>query len=79
VNENPDIALPSNLDVEVMVDVEYVQDSNLPIEVPTPAEPFKDSGPSTPWTEVVRKGKNRNKTRSRNDKISSNDRRCLEY
>jgi hypothetical protein len=61
VGENPDIVLPSNLDVD-MVSVESVQESTLHRESSTPTETFKVSDLSTPWTEVVRKGKSRNKS-----------------
>jgi hypothetical protein len=40
---------------------------------------LKEPDISTLWTEVDRSGRNRNKTRSINDKNNSNDRCCLEY
>jgi hypothetical protein len=44
----------------------------------THRDSLKEHDTSTPWTEVVRRG-NRNKTRSRNDIISSHNMCVLEY
>jgi hypothetical protein len=48
------------------------------MHVITPEFSVKENGNLT-WTEVVRRVKDRNKYRSRSDKINANDRCILEY
>jgi hypothetical protein len=69
VGDNPDMLLPSNLDIEV------VKTPELEVGEQNPSESIKDSTPSPKWTEVVKRGK----IRSRSNKVSSDERRILEY
>jgi hypothetical protein len=48
-------------------------------DLTTPTGSIKEPDTSAPWTEVVRRGRNRSKTVSVHDKIHQNDRCCLEY
>jgi hypothetical protein len=54
------------------------ENSLLNMHVITPEFSVKENGNLT-WTEVVRRVKDRNKYRSRSDKINANDRCILEY
>jgi hypothetical protein len=47
--------------------------------VETPAGTLEDSKAFPLWTEVVRRGRYKKKSRSKRDKINSNDRCSLEY
>jgi hypothetical protein len=94
-DENPDILLPTNLDVNYYLTTTHIADRNGQIECLRQGNSFKesrnDTEPGTPagpvdnpetsplWIEVVMRGKNRTKTRSRIDKITLDDRRFLEY
>jgi hypothetical protein len=69
VGDNPDMLLPSNLDIEV------VKTPELEVGEQNPSESIKDSTPSPQWTEVVKRGK----IRSRSNKVSSDERRIWEY
>jgi hypothetical protein len=79
-DENPYMILPVNLDFELdvkeNVNTEAVSNS---VDCTTPTRSFKEPDTSGLWTEVVRNGRNRNKTKSVNDKINSIDRCCLKY
>jgi hypothetical protein len=79
VNENPDIILFVNLDIALDVLVEPFKDPTTPENMTTHVGSLKELDISTLWTEVDMSGRNRNKTRSINDKNNSNDRCCLEY
>jgi hypothetical protein len=76
ISANPDVILPVNLDT---IPVHGTSDNSLQImPVITPEFSIKGNENLT-WTEVVRRGKDRNKYRSRSDKINANDRCILEY
>jgi hypothetical protein len=76
ISANPDVILPVNLDTIL---VHGTSDNSLQImPVITPEFSIKGNENLT-WTEVVRRGKDRNKYRSRSDKINANDRCILEY
>jgi hypothetical protein len=69
-----------NLDFEV--EIQYAltpYDIDSPEKVSTPTDAGIESDTSSLWTEVVRNGRNRNKTKNANDKIHSNERCGLEY
>jgi hypothetical protein len=67
--------LPVNIYIKFdgKVAISLETDSNIPGLI-TPTESLKDPGTSVPWTEVVRRGRCRIKTKSNNDKINPNDR-----
>jgi hypothetical protein len=74
IEENPDILLPINLDLESIQ--KYDLNNDVDNGLQNTAEPsLKDDVSSPLWYEVVRKGK----TRSKSDKIKSNDMHLLEY
>jgi hypothetical protein len=65
--------LPTNLDLDIGMVSNLVNGSDITPN--TPADTIKVSEPSPSWTEVVRKGKTRNKS----SKIDKYDMRVLEY
>jgi hypothetical protein len=73
--ENPEVLLPSNIDVENGNAEVLVNEAELEEIVQTTKGPIKEPENSPSWTEVVRRGK----TRSMSNKMCSNDRRILEY
>jgi hypothetical protein len=77
VGENPEVLLPTSIDL----DIEVVRDPLKGQERPNISSPnsMKETNTADLWTEVVRKGRNRAKTKSRSDKIGGNDRCILEY
>jgi hypothetical protein len=76
ISANPDVILPVNLDTIL---VHGTSDNSLQI-MPAITPEFSIKGnENLTWTEVVRRGKDRNKYRSRSDKINANDRCILEY
>jgi hypothetical protein len=77
VGENPEVLLPTSIDL----DIEVVRDPLKGQERPNISSPnsMKETNTADLWTEVVRKGRNRAKTKSRSDKIGVNDRCILEY
>jgi hypothetical protein len=80
VIENPDMLLPMNLDFEVEIqDALTPFDIDSPEKVSTPTDAGIEPDTSALWTEVVRKGRKRNKTKNANNKIHSNERCGLEY
>jgi hypothetical protein len=79
VSENPETNLPSNLDVEMLLD-----GSSTPVEGSiarethvTPEASLKEPDSSELWTEVVKRGRYKNKNRSKQNKIDSYDRSIL--
>jgi hypothetical protein len=80
VDENPDMLLPANLDVELEMQEGFKPNVSEDIENNhTPTGSIKEPDTSVLWTEVVMKGRNRNKIKGVNEKIHPNDRCCLEY
>jgi hypothetical protein len=79
VGANPETLLPDNLDDDCIV-------STVPLEgivaqefVSTPEVSIKEPDTSELWTEVVKRGRKKNKTRSTYVKIGHDDRSLLEY
>jgi hypothetical protein len=95
VGENPEILLPTNLDLQAHMDNHEVENNDSQVDdlrhngslkeniidnaVETPVGTLEDPKTSPLWAEVVRKGRYKKKSRSRRDKINSNDRCFLEY
>jgi hypothetical protein len=78
VEENSDILLPTDIDLQDSLGGESLKDSEgLTIQT-TPEGSIKELE-TLLWTEVDRKGKNRNKTKSRNVETQPNERGLLEY
>jgi hypothetical protein len=78
VATNPEVVLPANLDLDVCK-------ANIPVSIDdsivgsnetTPKGPLKELDSLT-WTEVVKRGKYRNKSRSRSNIITDHDRCTL--
>jgi hypothetical protein len=76
VEQNPEVLLPDNLEVNVVDCGEPVELSRH-VKHETPERSFEDQATAQAWTEVVKKG--RNKTRSKSEKINTHDRHILEY
>jgi hypothetical protein len=77
--DNIEVILPVNMEVDNEITSDSIKEVEVHVEDLTPKDSLKESNTSLLWTEVVRRDKNKNKTKSRNDKIKSNDRCCLEY
>jgi hypothetical protein len=77
--DNIEVILPVNMEVDNEITSGSIKEVEVHVEDLTPKDSLKESNNSLLWTKVVRRGKNKNKTKSRNDKIKSNDRCCLEY
>jgi hypothetical protein len=77
--DNIEVILPVNMEVDNEITSDSIKEVVVHVEDLTPKDSLKESNTSLLWTEVVRRDKNKNKTKSRNDKIKSNDRCCLEY
>jgi hypothetical protein len=84
--QNPDVLLPVNLDVELNVEgstldglfpVSQSSMLNTQTDMQSPVEPLEDSTTSPMWTEVVRRGES--KTRSRLNNNICDERCLLEY
>jgi hypothetical protein len=76
VGNNPEVCLPSNLDVAI----EHVPQVEVEIEsICTPTSSFKESDNPVPWTEVVRRGRNKSKTRNNIENVCTHERCILEY
>jgi hypothetical protein len=91
----PEVLLPTDLDVNhdlrdnfVAGEGNIVEEGNqgapsryimVEKECETPVGSLKDLETSPSWSEVVRRGKHRIKTKSRSDKITINDRCLLGY
>jgi hypothetical protein len=58
VEDNPDVLLPTNLDIEIGLQDSCEHEDSLNLEKLTTATRH-----SALWTEVVRRGRNRNKTK----------------
>jgi hypothetical protein len=81
VEQNPDMLLPTNLEVDICID-EYgsrVQSDvlNTQTDLQTPIGSLEDPSSSPLWTEVVRRGKS--KTKSRIENKGCDERHILEY
>jgi hypothetical protein len=76
---NPEVLLPTDLDFKNTMEPDSMKEAASSNEVLTPSCSMKE--PDTPilWTEVVRKGKHKTKTRSRNNNLGENDRCLLKY
>jgi hypothetical protein len=79
VSENPDVNLPASLD-------SVFENLNEPFKglsdqdsVTTLETSIKEFEYAIPWTEVVRRGVKRIKSKSMSNKINSHDRCILEY
>jgi hypothetical protein len=77
--DNIEVILPVNMEVDNEITSDSIKEVVVHVEDLTPKDSLKESNTSLLWTEVVRRDKNKNKTKGRNDKIKSNDRCCLEY
>jgi hypothetical protein len=60
VEENPDILLPTTVDVQSSLESDPLKESGSSVIVITPENFVKESNASM-WTEVVKRGRNRNK------------------
>jgi hypothetical protein len=78
VAKNPESVLPVNLDVDLEIESDPLNCQVVSSHV-SPSDSIKETDTSVLWTEVVRKGKNRSKCRSRKEKIGEHDRHILEY
>jgi hypothetical protein len=68
VEQNPKILLPDNMEMNIEDCVGLVDKHNLD-NCNTPDKSFEDHSSAQSWTEVVKRG--RNKTRSKSEKIMS--------
>jgi hypothetical protein len=64
VEENPDILLPTAVDVQSSLESDPLKESGSYMILATPEDSFKESDASM-WTEVVKRGRNRNKTKNK--------------
>jgi hypothetical protein len=78
VGENPEVLLPANIDIDLGI-VNSPLKGQDDVIVASPNTSIKEANSSELWIEVVRKGKNRAKAKSKGDKISQHDRCFLEY
>jgi hypothetical protein len=78
VAKNPESVLPVNLDVDLEIEYDPLN-GQVVSSLVSPSDSIKETDTSVLWTEVVRKGKNRSKCRSRKEKIGEHDRHILEY
>jgi 23S rRNA maturation mini-RNase III len=76
VEQNPEILLPDNLELNMDDCAELVDEYNHN-QAKTLERSLEDHSLAQSWTEVVKRGKN--KTRSKSEKINFHDRRILEY
>jgi hypothetical protein len=67
VGLNPGTVLPVNLDVSLDLDVEPLE-GQIIVNPVSPCTSIKEADTSELWTEVVKRGENRSKTRSRKEK-----------
>jgi hypothetical protein len=67
VGLNPGTVLPVNLDVSLDLDAEPLE-GHIIVNLVSPCTSIKEADTSELWTEVVRRGENRSKTRSRKEK-----------
>jgi hypothetical protein len=79
VPENPEVNLPTSLDIVF----EHLNKPSKEVLVHnneiTPEASIKEAEDAVPWTEVVRRGANRIKSKSLSDKINPHDRCILKY
>jgi hypothetical protein len=76
VEQNPENLLPDNLQMNIEDCVGLVDKDNLD-NCNTPDRSFEDHPSAQSWTEVVKRG--RNKIRSKSEKNNVHGRRILEY
>jgi hypothetical protein len=79
VDANPECLVLASIDADFKMSSNPKEGIVVPELVFTLAGSMKEPDTSESWTEVVRKRKKRNKTRSRTKNIVSNDRVYLEY
>jgi hypothetical protein len=79
VDANPEILLPHNIESDF--EMSRLPDNMVPIPemISTPRGSIKEPDTSAPWTEVVKKGRRRNKARVESTKIVNNDRSRVEH
>jgi hypothetical protein len=78
VAQNPESVLLVNLDVDLKIESDPLNGQVVSSPV-SPSDSTKETDTLVLWTEVVRKGKNRSKCRSRKEKIDEHDSCILEY
>jgi hypothetical protein len=78
VAQNHESVLLVNLDVNLKIESGPLNGQEVSSPV-FPVDSIKETDTSELWTEVVRRGKNRSKCRSRKEKIGEHDRCILEY
>jgi hypothetical protein len=77
VCDNPEVVLPVSIDVELEGISHPVEGCDKP-DLSSPAS-IKEPNTEALWTEVVRKGRNMTKSKSRNINIGDHDRCILKY
>jgi hypothetical protein len=78
VEENPEVLLPTDLDIKNTMKPDFIKESVGTHELLTPSSMKEHDSPIL-WTEVARKGKNKTKTKSMNNNIGENDNCIPEY
>jgi hypothetical protein len=78
-DENPKVLLPTNLDLDNAGIDTSIKGEHAQNFVATSDVSLKKQDSPVSWTEVVKKGSNRNKVRSKSEKINSDDGYTLEY
>jgi hypothetical protein len=78
VEENPEVLLPTDLDIKNTMEPDFIKESVGTHELLTPSSMKEHDSPIL-WTEVARKGKNKTKTKSMNNNIGENDNCIPEY
>jgi hypothetical protein len=78
VDNYPRIVLPANLEIDMACQNDPSTSSGILNAEQTPDASIKEVG-DLAWTDVVRKGRDLNKMRSRSNKIGDHDRSTLEY
>jgi hypothetical protein len=79
VSENPEVNLPASLENVFEQLKEPIKEVVVHDIVNTPEVSIKRTEDEVPWTEVVRRGANRIKSKSLLDKINPHERCILEY
>jgi hypothetical protein len=79
LGDNPEIGLPTKIDIDLAMTTTPLKGNGDIQEHSFQGGSIEEQRTLPLWSEVVRKGKNRSKSRSRKENFVKNDRRILEY